>query len=302
MIKKSEITIAIVSYYRGERLKKCLDTIDNEFPVIVWDNNTTGEELDKIKLAEQTYSNAQFIYSKENVGLVKAWNQSIIQSKTDWVLLTCDDMLFDEDWFDVFTNILKEKPQLEQIHLNSFNCLALHKKTIVRMGWWDERYRYYPSMEDDDWYLRTVEILEYSPYGGFPNHFPFPEDYKESLKEEMEMKEIYFNREDNFTYFCNSDFSPYKIIGKSTTTGGEDDAGSRNNEEGSMDRGNNITGVEFHQQKWQLVDPRLESVKKDSILLGKDGRCWKRIQPDLDFYPEIRDKYAKKYFNINLYQ
>tara|TARA_R110001632_G_scaffold123238_1_gene235960 strand:+ start:4624 stop:5568 length:945 start_codon:yes stop_codon:yes gene_type:complete len=299
---KSDVTVIVVSYYRGGRLERCLDTVDEAFPTIVWDNTTTGEELRKVKTAQEKHPHVQFTYSGENVGLVKAWNQGIIQSQTDWVVLTCDDMIFDEDWFDVFTSILQEKPQLEQIHLNSFNCIALHKKTIVRMGWWDERYRYYPSMEDDDWYLRTVEVLNYSPYGGFPNHISFPEDYKQSLKEEMELKEDYFNREDNFTYFCNSDFSPYKIIGKSTTTGGEDDAGSRNNEGGSMDRGSNMTGIEFHHKKWKLIDPRLESIKKDTILLGKDGRCWKRKENDLDFYPTIRNQYAQKYFNINLYE
>lgn len=299
---KSDITIGVVSYYRGDRLNKCLNTIDPSINVIVWDNNTQGDELEKVKIAEKLHPHVKFIYNKENVGLVKAWNQCIINSTTDWVILTCDDMIFDDDWFEVFTKILKEKPYLEQIHLNSFNCLALHKKTIVRMGWWDERYRYYPSMEDDDWYLRTVEILGYSPYGGFPQHLNFPEGYKESLKEEISLKEYYFNKEDNFTYFCNSEYSPYKVIGKSTITGGVDDAGSRNNSEGSMDRGNNMNGIEFHLTKWKPVDPRLESIKNNNILLGKDGRCWKRISYDIDFYPTIRNEYAKKYFNINLYE
>jgi glycosyltransferase involved in cell wall biosynthesis len=299
---KSDITIGIVSYYRGNRLKKCLDTIDPSIKVIVWDNNTQGEELTQVKLAEQSHPHVNFIYNKENVGLVKAWNQCIINSSTDWVILTCDDMIFDEDWFEVFTTIVTENPHLEQIHLNSFNCVALHKKTIVRMGWWDERYRYYPSMEDDDWYLRTVEILGYSPYGGFANHFNFPEGYKESLQREIDLKQYYFNRPDNFTHFCNSEYSPYKVIGKSTITGGEDDAGSRNNSGGSLDRGNNMTGIEFHYTKWQGVDPRLESIQNGNILLGKDGRCWKRKSPELDFYPKIRQEYAKKYFNINLYE
>ena len=48
MVKKSEITIVIVSYYRGERLKRCLDSINKLTPTIIWDNNTTGEELDKV--------------------------------------------------------------------------------------------------------------------------------------------------------------------------------------------------------------------------------------------------------------
>lgn len=297
-----DITIFIISYYRGHRLRECLEGLKDMPNIIVWDNNTTGKELELIKQTEKTFPNVKFIYSKENVGFSKACNQGFILSNTDWVMLTADDMLFDSDWFNSLKNILKEKPHLEQIHLNSFNCMAFHKKTIVRMGWWDERYRYWPTMDDDDWYLRTVEILGYSPYGGFPKHLSFPNGYKESLKEETNLREHYFNKEDNFTYFCNSEFSLYPVVGKNTITGQKDDAGSRNEGEGSIDRENNINGIQFHHLKWQPIDPRLESIKKDNIFLGKDGRCWKRKLPDLDFYPEVRNEYAKKYFNLNLYE
>ena len=87
----SDITIVIVSYYRGSRLNRCLDTIKDVPNIIVWDNNTTGEELELVKQAEQNHPNAKFIYSPENVGLTRAWNQGIINSETDWVLITCDD-------------------------------------------------------------------------------------------------------------------------------------------------------------------------------------------------------------------
>lgn len=295
----NNITIIIVSYYRGSRLNKCLDTLKNVPNIIVWDNNTTGEELKKVKLAEQNHPHVKFIYSEENVGLTKAWNQGIIHSKTDWVLLTCDDMLFDEDWFEILNNILDEKPYLEQIHLNAWNAVVFHKQTIVRMGWWDERYRYYPSMEDDDWYLRSVECLGYSPYGTWAQHIPFPQEYLNVIKPYIEAKKELFHQEDNFTYYCNSEHSKHKVIGLSTITGQEDDAGSRNNSGGSLDRGNNLTGVEFHHTKWiPIGDPNM--LNQEEILLGKDGRIWKRNLPELDFYPEVRNEYAKKYFNIEL--
>ena len=81
--------------------------------------------------------------------------------------------------------------------------------------------------------------------------------------------------------------------------GQEDDAGSRNNTGGSLDRGNNLTGVEFHHLKWEPVNnPSL--LGNEGILLSKDGRIWKRKLPDLDFYPKVRKQYAKQYFNLDL--
>lgn len=298
---KKDITIVIVSYYRSSRLQMCLDTLNDVPNIIVWDNNTTGDELDAIQNLESSnnYPNVKFIYSAENVGIPKAWNQGIIHSKTDWVLVTCDDMLFDDDWFDVFSAILTEKPYLEQIHLNAWNAVAYHKQTIVRMGWWDEGYRYYPSMEDDDWYLRTVEDLGYSPYGTWADHIPFTQQYLNTIKPYIDVKADLFNQPDNYTYYCNSPHSTHKVIGFSTITGQEDDAGSRNNSEGSMDRGQNMTGIEYHFHKWrQIIDP--SQLGQPGILLGKDGRIWERNHPDLDFYPEIRKQYAKKYFNLDL--
>jgi glycosyltransferase involved in cell wall biosynthesis len=298
-MRKSDITIVVVSYYRANRLKRCLNSLSDMPNVIVWDNNTTGEELDKIQKFQSDFQNTTFIFSPENYGLTHAWNQGIIQSDTDWVLLTCDDMIFDEDWFDVLNDILNEKPHLEQIHLNAWNAMVIHKKTIARMGWWDERYRYYPSMEDDDWYLRTVEELGYSPYGTYAEHIPFPPEYLNTIKPYIDKKKELFDRMDNFTYYCNSIHSKHKIIGRSTITGQEDDAGSRNNFGGSIDRGNNMTGIEFHNLKWEFIsNPNM--LNEPGVLLAKDGRIWKRNTDEVDFYPEIRSEYAMKYFGVKL--
>jgi glycosyltransferase involved in cell wall biosynthesis len=298
-MKKSDLTVLIVSYYRGNRLRRCIETIKDVPNIMVWDNNTTGEELDIIKQVEKDYPNVKFIYSPENVGFPKACNQGFILSNTDWVMFCADDMMFEEDWFDILNSIIDEKPQLEQIHLNAWNAFLFHKQTIVRMGWWDERYKFYPSMEDDDWYLRTVEILGYSPYGTWAEHIPFPKEYLDVIKPYVDSKKDLVDREDNFTHYNNSVHSKYKVIGKSTITGQEDDAGSRNNTGGSLDRGNNLTGVEFHHLKWEPVsNPSL--LGNEGILLSKDGRIWKRKLPDLDFYPKVRKQYAKQYFNLDL--
>lgn len=301
MIKKENITAIIVSYYRGDRLKICLDSLEGLDNIMIWDNNTKGEELEKIKKIEQNKPNVKFIYSDENWGLNKAYNQCIINSNTDWVLLTCDDMIFDSNWLEVINQILLEKPHLEQIYLNTFNAWVLHKKTIVRMGWFDELYRYYPNMEDDDWYLRTVEVLGYSYFGGIADHFLniFP-DWYQKIAMKLNYQEYQFNAEDNFTFFCNSKYNKkYKIIGKETTTGGSQDAGSRNTVDAQIEPPKGITGIEYHFTKWRQVTDLIELFDSDTYF-SKDGRAYKRIKPELDPYPEIRKQYAKKYFNIDL--
>jgi glycosyltransferase involved in cell wall biosynthesis len=301
MVNKNDITVAIVSYYRGDRLKVCLESLKDIKNIIVWDNNTKGEELEKIKNVEKDFQHVKFIYSQENYGLTKPYNECIINSNTDWVLLTCDDMIFDNDWFEIFAQILAEKPQLEQIYLNTFNAWLLHKKTIVRMGWFDESYRYYPNMEDDDWYLRIVEELKYSPYGGIPDHLKnyFPDWYqKVALK--LNYKEQHFNDESNFTFFCNSIYNKkYKIIGKETTTGGNQDAGSRNTVEAQIEPSKGMTGIEYHFTKWKQI-VNVDELFDDDTYFSKDGRAYKRIKEELDPYSEIRKQYAKKYFNIEL--
>tara|TARA_R110000803_G_scaffold149397_1_gene214792 strand:+ start:430 stop:1329 length:900 start_codon:yes stop_codon:yes gene_type:complete len=297
-LQPTDLTVFIISYYRGDRLRKCIETLSLIPNIIVWDNNTTGEELEKIKQIELDFPKVKVIYSKDNVGFSKACNQGFILSETDWVMFCADDMLFEDDWFSVLNDILKNSPHLEQIHLNAWNAMVFHKKTVVRMGWWDERYRYWPTMDDDDWYLRTVECLGYSPYGTWAEHYSFSEEYLNIIKPYVENKKNLVNKKDNFTHYNNSIYSKYKIIGKSTITGQDNDAGSRNTSKGSIDKKGNMNGVEFHHYKWEPVSPQY--LTQPGILLGKDGRVWKRKEGDLDFYPEIRKQYAKKYFNLNL--
>ena len=156
MLQYKDITPIIVSYERGDRLRKCVETLNDCPRILVWDNNSQGKELEKIKKVDDDFENVDMMYHDKNEGCSVAWNRGVIESDTDWVLLTADDMIFDDDWFDVLNSILDERPNLEQIHLNAWNAMVFHKKTFVRMGWWDERYNNFPTQEDDDWYLRTV--------------------------------------------------------------------------------------------------------------------------------------------------
>ena len=60
-----------------------------------------------------------------------------------------------------------------------------------------------------------------------------------------------------------------------------------------------MTGVEFHHHKWEFIsDPN--RLYESEVFLGKDGRMWKRLTDEPDFYPEVRSEYAMHYFGIKL--
>ena len=48
MLKYKDITPIVVSWNRADRLKKCLESLDNCPKIIVWDNDSKTEEKNKM--------------------------------------------------------------------------------------------------------------------------------------------------------------------------------------------------------------------------------------------------------------
>ncbi|MBF93380.1 MAG: hypothetical protein CMB78_06360, partial [Euryarchaeota archaeon] len=311
MLSYKDITPIIVHYYRGNIVRNCIESLKDCPHIILWDNNSSEKHIKLLNDIDKDFNNVEIIYNKDNVGWGRACNQSIIQSKTDWVLLSGDDMIYEPYWLDVLNDILKEKPHLEQIHLNSFNAMVIHKKTIVRMGWWDERYRVFPTQDDDDWYLRTVEQLGYSPYGTYGEHYQLetkqPDYLKNELTPHLEKKEEYFHRKDNFTYFCNSDYSKHKVIGNDTISGQTVETAGRNIDNKFLAaRGDEVrhdetkmSGYEFHTKKWSLLWEE-GCGKNPKALLAKDGLFFTRTLTDEELYQSVVREYRIKYGDPNM--
>ena len=148
MITKDDITIGIIGYNRPTRISQCLSSLIDFKNIIVWDNTEDPSIRKKMKQLSKDIDRYHWLWSTENVGWGRACNQLMINSKTDWVLWSADDMWYEKGWFSIVESLLKEKPWLEQIHLNAWNAMLVHKKTILRMGWWDEGYRKFPTMDD----------------------------------------------------------------------------------------------------------------------------------------------------------
>lgn len=88
--------------------------------------------------------------------LTELWNQCIIQSPTDWILICNDDITFLPGWLEYLEEQIATKKYL-LIHLFHYGAFCIHKSLILKMGWFDERFRG-GGFEDIDHMLRLSEL------------------------------------------------------------------------------------------------------------------------------------------------
>ena len=279
-ITYDDITIGMVHFNRPMLLKQTLPSYLDFKNIFIWDNNSEQQNKTHLKAFSMKHKNVTPIYSDKNVGWPKALNQIIIKARTDWVLLTAEDMLLGEGFMATLNKLLDWKPSLEQIYVHTFDTMLFHKKTIAKIGWWEERQnQVHPVSEDDDFYLRLVEHLGYSLYV-YPGEHIQGEERKKRLKH-VSTRQL-MERMDNISYFSNCRWGISSI---------NFDIKELTRDHGYIIQYNkNIgqCGSEFHRRKWKETGD-----EKD--LLNKDGTFWKRCMLDEDFYPDVRKDYINKY-------
>ena len=99
-------------------------------------------------------------YSKEvtfhdKSSLTELWNQCIILSPTDWVLICNDDIEFRPGWLEYLEETI-DTGLYDLIHLFHYGAMCIHKSLILKIGWFDERFRG-GGFEDNDYQLRIYE-------------------------------------------------------------------------------------------------------------------------------------------------
>jgi hypothetical protein len=277
-INKEDITVCFVTLERAAFLMQSLASL-GPFPnIIVHDNGTKNKNNRMIILAQAMRYHAIF-HQSENEGLPKAWNQCIINSNTDWVVLCPDDIIFRNGWLEDVNKILAIRPNTKMIFGNNSDMTILHKSIIPTFGWLDERYKQYPSSEDYDLHCRLTEILGFSPYTMPGDHVQGPE---RQLRLTRKTTKDQFLAPNNFTYWCNSEFSEVaplceEIPHAKTADYFEKDPSQE-------------TGYDFHAKKWKVCDEH-----DPGALLNIDGQYWKRLMPDEDPHPEVTEEYRIKY-------
>jgi hypothetical protein len=280
MINYDDITVCMIHFNRPDILARTLPTFKNFKNTFVWDNNSEERNKVFLKAYSKKNPNVRPIFHEKNASWSYPLNQMTIQSSTDWVLHTADDVTIGKHFIEDLNKLLERNPNLEQIYLYSFDAMLFHKKTFAKLGWWEERQgTVQPSAEDDDWYLRLVEYLGYSPY-------VYPGDHIHGHEREKRLRYAstteLMERKDSIAYFSNCRW------GISTLNFDVQEITRDKTYMNEHTRNYGEPGLVFHYKKWKHVN-------EGAGLLNKDGTFWQRQLPDVDFYPDVTKEWKEKY-------
>ena len=160
-----DITIIITSFKSDEKVKKCLNSINDQCKVIVVENSNN---LEFKKNFEDKYDNVECIIAGDNLGYGRANNLALKKIKTKYALILNPDTILNKSTLDEFikaTKLLpdfailapKEQSEYEKISndnefesVNSVKGFAmfLNLSKFQDIGYFDENFFLY--FEDID--------------------------------------------------------------------------------------------------------------------------------------------------------
>lgn len=164
------ISVAVPTRHRHLIINKFIDSLftsisvttaqNNKIPFLTilhdspdnLDNNECVEDIDDIAAG---CDNFRSVLIPEKSSLTELWNLSIMLSPTDWVFLCNDDIIFKPGWLEYLEEKIEEDKYL-LVHLFHYGAMLFHKSLILKVGWFDERFRG-GGYEDNDYQLRISE-------------------------------------------------------------------------------------------------------------------------------------------------
>ena len=90
-------TVFIVTYYSEDKIRSCLDSISNNFKIIIFDNSG---QLNNKKKIENSYPNVNYIVSKKNLGIPRAYSFGLNLIKTEYMFTTQPDVVLRKNCID----------------------------------------------------------------------------------------------------------------------------------------------------------------------------------------------------------
>lgn len=154
------ITVAVVTKNRRPVITRFVETLTDSlhyrdfgqrpFTYIFYNGPTKASEFEA--LPNFKFNEVEF---PQEHGLTSIWNKALIFAPTDWVLLCNDDIEFKQGWLEYLEEKIAAGAH-DLIHLFGYGCFLMHKKLLLSVGWFDERFRG-GGYEDNDYQLRIME-------------------------------------------------------------------------------------------------------------------------------------------------
>ena len=212
------VTIGITTFReRFESHLKPLVRQLNGHPAIIAVNANNRDGLDDQYrkdmmrfLAE--HDNVSVIFYQQMRGLTKMWNDLVIHSPTEWVLLLNDDVLIPD--VDALMQEVERSTTISHgMHTinGSFSHFCVSKQMMIKLGWFDERFLGFGE-EDADIVWRHIGKLKHPiPYMGSRNIINASSNIRDESVQKGVEKYTLFNRA--FAGFCDPlDDVPVKYV------------------------------------------------------------------------------------------
>jgi len=101
----NEITIIINTFRSGEKLLRCLQSIDDKYKVIVVENSSNYSFKDEI---ENNFPNVECLITGENLGYAKGNNLGLSKIKSKYALILNPDCILEKNTIQNFFNTVKK--------------------------------------------------------------------------------------------------------------------------------------------------------------------------------------------------
>ncbi|RFR14853.1 glycosyltransferase family 2 protein, partial [Salmonella enterica] len=143
MSKKPLLTIAIPTYNRSSCLARLLDSIiqqenycHDELEVIVCDNASTDETARIAKSGLDKIRNSTYHLNEENLGMDGNFQKCFELSNGKYLWMIGDDDLIVKNGISKVFSILKSRPALDMVYVNSAAKTELNYNADVRTSFY----------------------------------------------------------------------------------------------------------------------------------------------------------------------
>ena len=129
-------SILIVNFNSGNHLETCIESLKAQtfenFEVILLDNASSDNSLEKAKVAIGDDVRFQLIEETRNLGFARGNNQAAEHASTDWIITLNPDAFPDPDWLSNLFAAAEAHPQI--VHFGSTQYIAHEPRLLDGAG------------------------------------------------------------------------------------------------------------------------------------------------------------------------